>query len=188
MRIKLLFVGFIVLLSAISTLGQTASAIEMKYGKTENVYSVSEHIWMTPVYGADGQACMMRLYPRRISVDANYWFKTLPSGELKNVLNQLVPINTRGAKKYEYFPTTTTGGGIAWTSYPFEKVTFTFLNSFTITSAVKRSDDFVFDEELLSSEKTPETGLKSSDEVPHPLSPEPEIVEIRWKDRKCVGK
>lgn len=48
MRNKVIFAAFVFLLHANSNFGQTSSDIEMKFGKPENVYSVSEHLWMTP--------------------------------------------------------------------------------------------------------------------------------------------
>ena len=53
MRIKLSAVIFLLCVSPAA--GQTVSEIEGKYGKPVNAYSVSEHIWMTPDYTADGQ-------------------------------------------------------------------------------------------------------------------------------------
>src|SRR5437868_6430334 len=129
MKFKLTVAVF--LLYAGSAGGQTASDIEVSYGKPVNAYSVSEHIWMTPEYTADGQVCQMRLYPKRISSDTNYLSKQLPFEELKEVLNQLVPLNARGVKK-EPFGITATGGGAAWTTYTYEKVTFVFTSSFKV--------------------------------------------------------
>jgi len=85
--------------AASSALGQSASDIEAKYGKPTNVYAVSQNIWMTPEYTADGQVCEMLLYPRRIAPDAINLSNKLPFDELQIVLNKLVPVNTRGVQR-----------------------------------------------------------------------------------------
>ena len=45
---------------------QTSADLQGKYGKSLEVYSVSQSIWMTPEYSPDGQVCRMRLYPKRL--------------------------------------------------------------------------------------------------------------------------
>jgi len=112
---------------------QTATDIQAKYGKPVAVYSVSENIWMTPEYAPDGQVCRIRLYPKRISADTNYGWHDLPFNELRDVLNALVRVETRGAKK-EAFGATATGGGSAWTTYRYENVIFTLVSFFPTTS------------------------------------------------------
>jgi hypothetical protein len=172
-----------------TALGQTASDIERTYGSPAVAYPVSEHIWMTPEYAADGQICRARLYPKRISANTNYFYAKRPSDELEGVLNQLVPPNSRGRKRYGDFAMSEFGGVIVRTTYPFEKVTFTFLLSFTIKELPK-SEEFpaLLDGKHLSSEKKAANIVKPGDEFPNASAPDPEIVEIWWKDRKCVGR
>jgi hypothetical protein len=92
-------------------------------------YPVSESILMTVEYTSEGQVCMMRLHPRHVAADVNYISPKLPFQELKTVLNQLVPVHTRGAKK-EPFDTGATGGGTEWMSYAYENVRFSFVSPF----------------------------------------------------------
>src|SRR5262245_56552801 len=115
----------LVLLAGKYVNAQTAADIQTKYGKPVDVYSVSEHIWMTPEFASDGQVCRMRFYPKRISGNTNYGAHDLPFSELRGVLNKLVPVETRGAKK-QLFGATATGGGAAWTTYDYQNVTFDF--------------------------------------------------------------
>jgi len=84
---------------------------------------------MTPEYAADGQFCRMRFYPKRISRNTNYGAHDLPFNELRGVLNELVPLETRGTKK-QSFGATATGAGAAWTTYDYENVTFDFVSFF----------------------------------------------------------
>ena len=172
-----------------TALGQTASDIERKYGNPVTAYPVSEHIWMTPEYAADGQICMARLYPKRISANSNYYFTDLPSDELKGVLNQLVPPDSRGAKRYGDYAVSELGGGISRTTYPFEKVTFTFLLSFTMKELPKSEE---FNPSLVgkvpSAEEKSANMAKAGDGFPNAFASAPEIVEIRWKERKCVDR
>ena len=88
---------------------------------------------MTPEYAPDGQVCRIRLYPKRISADTNYGWHDLPFNELRDVLNALVRVETRGAKK-ESFGATATGGNSAWTIYRYENVIFTLVSFFPTTS------------------------------------------------------
>jgi len=59
-------------------------------------YSVSEHIWMTPDFAADGQVCRMRFYPKRFYRGTVYLSGYLAFPELKWILNDLVPPTSRG--------------------------------------------------------------------------------------------
>jgi hypothetical protein len=93
------FFGVMLLLFVGAANAQTPSEFEKRYGKPVVAYQVSESIWMTPEYTTDGQVCIMRLHPQRFSAKANYISPNLPFPELTKVLNQLVPLKTRGAKK-----------------------------------------------------------------------------------------
>src|SRR5262245_49141946 len=119
----------LVLLASEYAYAQTAADIQTKYGKPVDVYSVSEQLWMSPEYASDRQVCRMRFYPKRISGNTNYGAHDLPFNELRDVLNALVRVETRGPKK-ESFGATATGGGAAWTTYNYENVRFTFVSFF----------------------------------------------------------
>jgi len=89
----------ILLLSVSSAIAQTPLDLQKKYGKPIVSYVVSEHILMTPEYSTDGQVCMMRLHPRHYASNINYVSANLPFQELTRVLNELVPLRTRGEKR-----------------------------------------------------------------------------------------
>ena len=187
MRGKL--IAAILALYSASAFGQTAAEIEARYGKpVGKAHSVSEHVWLEAEYGADGQVCRMRVYPKGIQPNSNREFITFPYDEVKNVLNQLVPLNTRGMKQGAFGFFSSLGGGVAWTTYPYEKVTFTFYFLFRIDQEVSREPkpvripalEFPSDRELkdmLPSEDdfSPIKGLKG------------DLFKIEWKDRKCAG-
>ena len=82
---------FIFLLGLIPAIVQTSSEVGRRYGKPVPVYSVSEHIWMTPDYSPDGQVCRMRLYPKRLAWETDYLGSQLLFPELKQTLNEIVP-------------------------------------------------------------------------------------------------
>lgn len=186
MRTKLAAVIFILYVN--SAFGQTVSEIETKYGKPVNAYTISENIWMTPEYTVDGQICQMRIYPKRIAPDTNYLSIRLPFDELKRVLNQLAPINIRGAKN-EPFGITATGGGAAWTTYPYEKVTFIFTSSFKVDpDSLKESKPYVFSLQEFHSDGKPEKSAPSEDDFYRSQVTSAEIVTIRWNGRKCAGE
>ena len=169
-----------------SSSGQTASDMAGKYGKPIHAYTISEHIWMTPEYSADGQVCQMQLYPKRVAPNADYLPRQLPFEELKMVLNQLLPPNTRGTKK-ESFGITDMGGGAAWTTYAYDKVSFIFTFSIKVDPRSSRElESFTFpvDEFLSRPEKTP----PSDDDFLGSQASKTEVVTINWNDRRCAGK
>src|SRR3982751_2267796 len=126
MKIKIAIV--VLLFCFNSALAQTASEIEKKYGQGTKVYSVSEHIWMTPEYGRDGHVCQMRLYPKRIAENTNYLGQTLQFEELRDVLNTMFPLEMRGPKQ-EGFGLTDVTSPVAWTTYAYRDVTFVFMST-----------------------------------------------------------
>jgi hypothetical protein len=167
---------------------QTTQDIEAAYGKPLKAYSVSEHILMTPQYAADGLVCVMRLYPRHIGPNANYLSSRLPFEELKAVLNRLVPPGTRGLRSGS-FGRTATGGPAAWTTYDYERVTFTFISPFgplRYDGATLRKGEFVFSAQP-DSVKKPEPRAATDDDFASHLSADTEIVEVTWNDRKCTA-
>jgi hypothetical protein len=167
---------------------QRAADIQSKYGKPVDVYSVSENIWMTPEYASNGQVCRMRFYPKRIDGNTNYGAHDLPFNELRDVLNALVQVETRGAKK-ESFGVTATGGGSAWTTYDYENVTFTFVSFFpsrTYDGTILKKGEYIFP--LPEGEPRSVDSTASNNDFVESLSPQTEIVTVSWKDRKCVGQ
>jgi len=134
-RVRAIAVVVFTLYVVVPTVAQTISEVERRYGKPVPVYSVSEHIWMTPDYSADGQVCRMRLYPRRLGQDTDYLGSQLLFPELNDVLIEIVPLHLRGSKK-DGFGQTSLGGGTAWTTYEYENVSFTFMFSYKLDSNV----------------------------------------------------
>ena len=178
----------IILLNVVSAFGQSRAEIDAKFGQPLNIYSVSEWIWMTPEYASNGQVCRMRFYPKRIDGNTNYGAHDLPFNELRDVLNALVQVETRGAKK-ESFGVTATGGGSAWTTYDYENVTFTFVSFFpsrTYDGTILKKGEYVFP--LPEGEPRSVDSTASNNDFVESLSPQTEIVTVSWKDRKCVGQ
>jgi hypothetical protein len=191
MRITWLRSTMVVGFCVSSVCAQTAGDIERAYGKPLDVYSVSEHIWMTPEYAADGSVCFMRLFPKRIDQETNYVCKAcgFDFKELKVLLNQLVPPTTRGLQN-ESFGQTATGGPAAWTTYGYEKVTFTFVSPFgplPYDPTTIRKGEFVFSVPPGPPEN-PKSRLPTEDDFSGSRSAFDQIVTIRWNDRKCAPK
>ena len=187
MKAKLLVV--ILLFSCMSAYAQSVTDIEKKYGQRKEVYSVSEHIWMTPEYAIDGQVCRMRLYPKRIDGDRSFVGAMLQYVELRDLLNSLVPPNMRGLKSKVNFAATATGGPASWTTYPYEKVTFTFTSSFLPSkfeeSSPLRRGEYRFQKPEGVEASDRETQLPTNDDFSASESSSIEIVTIRWNDRRC---
>src|ERR1700750_2499454 len=103
MKSRLVSAAFAFVLGFSTAIGQTAKDIEAKYGKPENVYplsgkvyySMSEHVLMRPVYGADGQVCLMQLYPKGIHPDESHPDDALAVDEVLKIINELFPPGTR---------------------------------------------------------------------------------------------
>lgn len=167
--------------------GQTISDLEKKYGKPIYAYDVSQHIWMTPQYSATGDLCEARLYPKRIgSAHENYVSaSSLPFQELIEVLNQLVPLNTRGYK-VKTFGITATGGGAAWTTYTYEKVEFIFISTFQLKSDSYRPlKPYVFSEQKPSLEAKTDMRVPSDQDFVPAQAWSTEMVTVKWSNRKC---
>jgi len=135
MSTKLLLITLV--LSVTPVVGQTATEIEEAYGKPTLAYTVTEHIWMTPDFAANGQVCQMRFYPKRVGRDAAYLGGKLDSAELKWILNHIVPPASRGNAK-SLLGNGNGGGGMATANYEYEKVTFTL--AFTINTHIDPKD------------------------------------------------
>ena len=175
-------------LSVVPTFGQTASELERRYGKPVSVYSVSEHIWMAPDYAADGQVCRMRLFPRRLGKERDYLGSELLFPELNEVLNQIVPLHSRGLKKGA-FGQTSLGGGTAWTTYEYENVSFSFIFSYKLDpNILEKAEAHVLTgpdpEGLPTRTKTPPT----LDDFAGSENSRTEIVTINWNRRPCAVK
>jgi hypothetical protein len=172
-------------LSGVPTFAQTVSEVEGRYGKPVSVYSVSEHIWMTPDYSADGQVCRMRFYPRRLGAKTDYLGAQLLFPELSDVLNKIVPIHLRGSKK-DGFGLTSIGAGTAWTIYEYENVSFNFIFSYKLDPDVLNKAEAVVltgpdPKSLPQRVKTPPSldDFAASENLPN------EIVTISWSHRPC---
>ena len=179
--IALIIFGLVVM----PTVGQTVSEMERRYGKSISVYAVSEHIWMTPDYSADGQVCRMRLYPRRLGPKTDYLISQLLFPELSEVLNEVVPPHLRGSKK-DGFGQTSLGGGTAWTTYEYDNVSFTFIFSYKLDPDVlEKAKDKVLTgpdpEGLPLPKKTP----PSLNDFAGSQNSQAEIVTINWIHRPC---
>jgi hypothetical protein len=189
MRTTLAFI--VCLLCAGSAYAQTAAELGAKFGKPAEVFSVSEHVWMTPEFAADGQVCRMRLFPKRTDGRTNYLSDKLPFEEVANFLNALVPVGQRGDKIPLNFGATITGGGAAWTTYGYERVTFTFTSSFTSSgldnSPTLVKGEYTFPAELARVDGEPRSLAPAADDFNERRREPADIVSITWNDRKCVG-
>ena len=188
MRVALSVV--ILVLGVVSAAAQTGDDLKAKYGKPAEVYAVSRNIWMAPEFAADGQVCRVRLFPRRTDGTTNMLGPKLPFNELADALNALVPPDQRGGKK-QPFGVTATGGPAAWTTYGYERVTFTFVSGFTSRgdddSPPLRKGDFVFPNGGAQNVEVPESSPPAADDFEDSRSSATDIVSVKWNGRKCAG-
>jgi hypothetical protein len=171
--------------------GQTAKEIEARYGQRENVYSIGEHLWMTPTYGADSRLCLMRLYPKLVSRDTNYPDAKLDLDEVLKFINQRFPVETRGVRN-DSFGTSDLGGGVIWTRFNYDQVRFVFISTFRLEKlplheSVLRGEaiDLEIDKTSLAEFRRKEA-LKSDDDLMRKHALNPKVLEIYWANRKCI--
>jgi len=163
--------------------------IEQRFGQPQKIYSVGPFISMTLDFATDGQACQMWLFPKRVSGDKSYLGNTLEFDNLRSFLNTLVPPEKRGLKQEVNFSTTATGAGLAWTTYPYENVLFTFwpggrASKSTFSEPLLRKGEFTFTIPY-STEPVIKDRLPSQNDFLQ--TDDTEIATIRWLRRKCVG-
>lgn len=174
----------ILTISAVPVASQTLPEIEAKYGKPTLAYSVTDAIWMTPDFAADGQVCRMRFYPKSFYRNTVYLDHRLRFRELKWILNQIVPPSSRGKRKTS-FGLSTLGGGLVSTAYEYEKVTFTFAYTlrFRIDPKALEQGEFVLLDDFPVTELPPPPPPSESD---FDDTIEGEVVSLRWNDRTCA--
>lgn len=182
---KIQFAVLILLLFVTTAPAQTASEIESRFGPPIRVYSLTEHIWMMPDYTSDGQVCQMKLFPKRVGPKTAYLSNHLPFEELKPILNQLVPPATRGLKGNS-FGLTHTGGGIAWTTYSYEKASFVFSFGMRLSNeSLKQPEPVTFSAEEILAYSKPAKTPPSDGDFDNSQTADVEIVTITWTGRKC---
>ncbi len=168
-RITLTF--SMIVLFVIMSFGQNGDWIKEKFGQPVKVYSVSEHIWMTPEYTKDGQVCTMRLFSKHISSKTIDLTDQLDVTELRQVLNEIIPdtINKRGQ-----FGFTSFAGRTFQHNVNYENVIIYFLAPLRGKIKITKS-------------KNRQT-MKSESEKQIYIPPTVEIVVIRWRNRTCVDE
>ena len=153
-------------LSLSSVCAQSLHDVETKYGAPVRSYSVSENIWMSPEFSADGQLCLARLYPKKIDATNNYLGSMLFPWEIKDVFDKLAPVAVRGVQK-ENFGTLITGNMI-FAGFTYENVRINFVSS-------------------LSSQAVPANKRQTREVSEFPGVHSAEIVTITWLHRTCVS-
>jgi hypothetical protein len=154
----------ILVFSFSSVCAQTSSEIQARYGTPVSAYSVSEHIWMTPEFTADGQLCSARLYPKKIDASHNYLMSELSLAEVEAVFDQLAPVTVRGEKKEDYG--LVISGGAVVTAFGYEAVHINFVSSLSSWSKVANN--------------------RGAKEFPGVRSAQ--IATITWLHRSCVSE
>ena len=170
-----ILLAYLFCISGVATFGQTATQFKEQYGQPIEAYSVSEHIWMTPEFAADGQICSVRLYPKRISPADNFLTDKLYPGELTEVLEKLVPLETRG-KRTEFFGLTLMLGQMASTSFNYEQVSIGFLASLTFNRTSGSGTSTLV--------KSTQAGQAEVQALVIPSNAE--IATISWTGRVCL--
>jgi hypothetical protein len=173
--------------SAVSVFGQSRAEIEAKLGQPVNAYAVGKRIWMSPEYASDGQVCRMTFYPRRFSSTTNYLMNQLPFDEFRSVIDVIVPFAIRGAQKEPFgnglwdF-----GGGVAWATFVYERVTISYVAGIRINSALGMGEPVTLsDNEVTKGQEKPKP-IKEDFSLYSGSTAE--MVTVQWNDRKCPAR
>ena len=101
MRLRLLQIGVFLLLAAIPAWAQTSGDLNSKYGTPQQSYEIRPGIFMTVKYNADGQVCAMSVEKHHIQASGIISVEPqtiISAAEVKEIIEELVPVNQRGAK------------------------------------------------------------------------------------------
>jgi hypothetical protein len=182
--------GVILVLCFNSASAQTAAEVEARFGRPTAVFSVSEHVWMAPEFAGDGQICRAHLFLKRADGRRSYVGQQIPFEELEDALDALVPLSQRGAKRRP-FGLTQTGGPAAWTTYGYEKVTFTFITSFTApgfaSSPRLKRGEFVFPTGGSQAPRMAQSSPPAEDDFRDCQRSPTDFVTITWNNRVCAN-
>lgn len=178
---KVLLLISLCLVSMSPAFAQTAADLRETYGQPIEAYSVSEHIWMTPEFNETGQVCAMRLYPKRISVTTSYLGQAkLNYWELRKVLEQLAPAETRG-NKTRPSDLTLFLGQVSQSTRSYDNLAITFMASLSFAEPLVKSTATPAAETVEAS-----VPKRSDDELDVPR--DAEIVAITWYGRGCTQR
>ena len=192
MKIRFTLIAIILVLGCPGVYGQSAAEIEIKYGKSVDVYSVGELLWMTPSYDSQGQVCMMRVYPKTVSPTTNYLESNLDMDATIRFMNELSPVYTRG-RRSELFGLSIVAGGVALTNVNYENVHFVFTSSFPRSKSPAKVEDIVLHEDFpfdaaAVEESRRQRAMKPDDELIRESAISARVLEITWANRKCVKR
>ena len=161
--------------------GQTRQEIENKFGKPTQIYSVDDHIWMSPEFTSDGQVCQMTLYPKRV-LERSTYLGGLPAWELKRTLDKIAPSSERGM---ELLGGLTWVGGVATTINAYENINIVSLSPFHVEYIKLSKEPSTTEQKDESVDIDLQVKKKGRPSIDLPDIDPPEVVVITWKRRKC---
>ncbi len=170
----------------VSAFGQSRAEIEAKFGQPVKAYQVGDRIWMSPTYASDGQVCRMTFYPRRFSSTTTYLINQLSFDEFRSVIDTIVPVATRGAKKEPFGNGGwNIGGGVGWVDFVYERVTISYFTSARFDPTRGMGEPVNLDLEVPKQKEEPKP-IKEDFSLYSGSTAE--IVTVQWNDRKCSAK
>jgi hypothetical protein len=100
MKLRFTRISLLLLLAAVSAPSQTLGDLKSKYGAPQESYEIRPGIFMVVKFAADGHACEMLVEKRHVQASGtiNLDQATLSQGEIKDIVNELVPVAARGEK------------------------------------------------------------------------------------------
>jgi hypothetical protein len=161
MKLKfwILRIGLVLLTPSIYAFGQTPDSLDAKYGKPFNAYEIRPGVMLQIQRGNQGQITEMKVEPFSGSGSPAHLDQTINAYLVKEIIDELVPIEERGSQDQSFGLTFITGR--AWmTSYEYELVSITLFGS--------------------TGTKTEQSPTKKRKDNPFESA---EVIKIKWKSR-----
>ena len=173
----------------ISTVGQTRTELEAKFGQPVKAYAVSDNTWMSPDYASDGQVCRMTFYPRRFSSTTTYLISQLSFNEFRSVIDAIVPVGMRGPQKEPFGNGhwNASDGG-RWVNFVYERVTITYIATVSTVNPVSTGEPVNLDLADDDSSKRQEKPKPIKQDFSLYSGSTAEIVTVQWNNRKCSSR
>jgi hypothetical protein len=124
MKPRVLQIGFLLLATVVSALGQTSTDFDSKYSSSDKSYQVRPNIWLTASFSNSGQACELIIEKRRVLGSSIDYEALLSSSEVEELMTELVPLADRGEElKFSGLMGSSLAGATTWYDYANVRIT-----------------------------------------------------------------
>ena len=121
-------IALVLLLSCVQASGQAPDNLESKYGKAFNAFEIRPGVMLRIQRANQGQNTEMRVEPFSGTEGPIHLDQTMDVYLVKEIIDELVPIEERGNQGLYFGLTLIAGGGFS-AGYDYESVSITLLGS-----------------------------------------------------------